>query len=108
MRDLVTRKSYRLRKKFDDFLYWMMPNTWIPLYNSVSFSHMPYKQCIENRKWQDKVWFITYGIIFSILFTFDDIYSQMLSRLIGISFTTSLSVVGAIAIFNYTNLRKLF
>lgn len=32
-----------------------MPNYWVPLYNSVSFSRMPYKKCIENRKWQDKV-----------------------------------------------------
>lgn len=55
MRDLVRSKTYRLRKMFDDFLYRVFPNTWIPLYNSVSFSHMPYKQCIENRKWQDKV-----------------------------------------------------
>ena len=30
-----------------------MPNTWVPLYNSVTFTHMPYKQCIENRAWQD-------------------------------------------------------
>jgi kynurenine 3-monooxygenase len=55
MRDLVTRRSYLLRKYVDDFLFRLMPNTWMPLYNSVSFSHMPYNKCIENRKWQDKV-----------------------------------------------------
>lgn len=55
MRDLVTRKTYRLRKIIDDFLFWLLPNRWVPLYNSVSFTHMPYKQCIANRKWQDKV-----------------------------------------------------
>lgn len=32
-----------------------MPNTWVPLYNSVSFTHMPYKQCVDNRKWQDEL-----------------------------------------------------
>lgn len=59
MRDLVRSKSYRLRKMVDDFLYRNFPNFWIPLYNSVSFSHMPYQQCIDNRKWQDKVnWFV--------------------------------------------------
>lgn len=58
MRDLVNRKSYRLRKSLDDFLFWVMPTVWVPLYNSVSFTHMPYKKCIENRKWQDKVRFI--------------------------------------------------
>lgn len=55
MRDLVRCKSYRLRKILDDFLFRMFPNVWIPLYNSVSFSHMPYKQCVENRKWQNQV-----------------------------------------------------
>lgn len=55
MRDLVTRKSYRLRKQFDDTLFRLCPNFWVPLYNSVSFTHMPYTRCIENRKWQDKV-----------------------------------------------------
>lgn len=55
MRDLVTRKTYRLRKAIDDFLFWLLPKRWVPLYNSVSFTHMPYKQCIANRKWQDKV-----------------------------------------------------
>lgn len=43
-----------MRKAFDDFLYWLMPNSWVPLYNSVSFTHMPYKKCIDNRAWQDK------------------------------------------------------
>lgn len=55
MRDLVTRRSYRLRKMFDDTLFRLCPNIWVPLYNSVSFTHMPYKRCIENREWQDKV-----------------------------------------------------
>lgn len=56
MRDLVTRKSYRIRKTIDDFLFWLMPSHWVPLYNSVSFTHMPYKQCVENRAWQNKVY----------------------------------------------------
>lgn len=55
MRDLVRSKTFRVRKLFDEFMFWLLPNTWIPLYNSVTFSHMPYKKCIENRKWQDKV-----------------------------------------------------
>lgn len=43
-----------------------MPNGWVPLYNSVSFTHMPYKKCIENRAWQDKILSKTmkYGGIF--------------------------------------------
>jgi kynurenine 3-monooxygenase len=46
--------AYLMRKAFDDFLFWLMPNYWVPLYNSVSFTHMPYKKCIDNRAWQDK------------------------------------------------------
>ncbi|XP_026480225.1 kynurenine 3-monooxygenase-like, partial [Ctenocephalides felis] len=55
MRDLVNKKSYRLRKTFDDFLFWIAPQVWVPLYNSVSFTRMSYRKCIENRAWQDKV-----------------------------------------------------
>lgn len=44
-----------MRKSLDDFLYWLLPNTWVPLYNTVSFTHMPYKKCIDNRAWQDRM-----------------------------------------------------
>lgn len=47
--------AFLFRKRVDDFLFWMMPKTWVPLYNSVSFTHMPYKKCIENRAWQDRM-----------------------------------------------------
>ncbi|XP_073944277.1 kynurenine 3-monooxygenase cn isoform X2 [Choristoneura fumiferana] len=55
MRDLVTRPSYRLRKAVDDFIFWLLPDFWVPLYNSVTFTTMPYSQCVKNRKWQDRV-----------------------------------------------------
>lgn len=55
MRDLVTRRTFIMRKKLDDFLHWLVPNKWVPLYNSVTFSDMGYSKCILNRKWQDKV-----------------------------------------------------
>ncbi|KAF4523013.1 hypothetical protein B566_EDAN007443 [Ephemera danica] len=55
MRDLVNHRSFILRKKLDTFLHWLAPNFWIPLYTSVTFSHMRYSDCIKNRKWQDKV-----------------------------------------------------
>lgn len=55
MRDLVRSTSYRLRKALDDTLFRVFPKSWIPLYNSVSFTHMPYSQCVKNREWQNKV-----------------------------------------------------
>ncbi|XP_062543065.1 kynurenine 3-monooxygenase [Armigeres subalbatus] len=68
MRDLVTKRSYLFRKKLDEFLYWLLPNTWVPLYNSVSFSHMRYSKCIANRKWQDKILSrVLYGSSFAII-----------------------------------------
>jgi len=53
MRDLVNKKSFLVRKKLDNFLHWILPNWWVPLYTSVTFSRMRYHQCISNRKWQD-------------------------------------------------------
>jgi kynurenine 3-monooxygenase len=55
MRDLVTRRSYHLRKLFDEVLFKLLPNMWIPLYNSVTFSGIGYKECVANRQWQDRV-----------------------------------------------------
>ncbi|XP_053625189.1 kynurenine 3-monooxygenase isoform X1 [Plodia interpunctella] len=69
MRDLVTRPSYRLRKALDDFIFWLLPVTWVPLYNSVTFSTMPYSQCVKNREWQNKVLlstFLAIGGMFTI------------------------------------------
>ncbi|XP_026757612.2 kynurenine 3-monooxygenase [Galleria mellonella] len=55
MRDLVTRPSYRIRKALDDLIYWLLPDIWVPLYNSVTFTTMPYSECAKNRQWQNKV-----------------------------------------------------
>ncbi|XP_050510664.1 kynurenine 3-monooxygenase isoform X1 [Diabrotica virgifera virgifera] len=55
MRDLVNTFGFRVRKSLDHFLYRIFPSSWIPLYNSVSFTTMEYQECIENRRWQDKV-----------------------------------------------------
>ncbi|XP_050574119.1 kynurenine 3-monooxygenase [Bombus affinis] len=71
MRDLVTRKSFLLRKRLDTFLYRQIPNTWIPLYNTVHFSRMKFRDCVANKEWQDKIvrragW-CTLFLIFGIL-----------------------------------------
>lgn len=67
MRDLVNKKSYRFRKVLDEFLFKIFPEKWVPLYNSVSFTRMPYKMCIANRKWQDELLskaIFTSGVVF--------------------------------------------
>ena len=55
MRDLTARKSFLLRKYLDNFLYWLVPKFWVPLYTSVTFTRMRYHQCIKNKAWQDEV-----------------------------------------------------
>lgn len=55
MRDLVNRPSFLFRKYLDNLLYKIVPSFWVPLYQSVTFSNMDYKQCISNKKWQDSV-----------------------------------------------------
>lgn len=55
MRDLTKRWSFRCRKWLDTTLFRFFPRVWVPLYNSVSFTSMPYSQCIANRQWQDKL-----------------------------------------------------
>jgi len=55
MRDLVARPSFLVRKYFDNFLYWIFPRNWVPLYTSVTFTRMRYHQCISNKKWQDQL-----------------------------------------------------
>ncbi|TMW41808.1 hypothetical protein DOY81_013111 [Sarcophaga bullata] len=54
MRDLTKRFSFKCRKLLDTTLFRFFPNIWVPLYNSVSFTSMPYSKCIANRKWQDE------------------------------------------------------
>lgn len=70
MRDLVNKRSFLLRKMLDDFLYSIVGNHWIPLYNTVSFSRIPYSKCIANKKRQDKILFntaIAFGVLLLLL-----------------------------------------
>jgi kynurenine 3-monooxygenase len=39
----------------DNLLFWLLPNTWLPLYLSVAFTDKGYRQCMDNKFWQDKV-----------------------------------------------------
>lgn len=55
MRSGVTSWTFMIRKRLDNFLFWLLPNTWIPLYTMVSFSRIRYHLCTARRKWQDKV-----------------------------------------------------
>ncbi len=53
MRDLVNSTTFLMRKNLDNFLNALFPRSWIPLYSMVTFTRIPYKKCINDRKWQD-------------------------------------------------------
>lgn len=76
MRDLVNKKSFLIRKKFDNLMYSLIPWVWIPLYTMVTFTRIPYKRCMDDRRWQDealgklaKVGLLVLGIILFVIFT---------------------------------------
>ncbi|KAK9302957.1 hypothetical protein QLX08_005220 [Tetragonisca angustula] len=78
MRDLVTRKSFLLRKSLDTFLHRRIPNTWIPLYSTIHFSRMKFRDCIANKEWQDKVlrrigWCVMFLIIGMLMAPFVEV-----------------------------------
>ncbi|XP_073230590.1 kynurenine 3-monooxygenase-like [Porites lutea] len=55
MRSLVTSPVFLMKKKLFNFLNWVMPRTFIPLYTMVSFTQIPYHTVVERSHWQDEV-----------------------------------------------------
>lgn len=97
MRDLVTKTSFHIRKGLDEILYFMLPSQWIPLYNSVSFTHMPYRDCQRNREWQNKVYI--YSTLLKLIFKWHAIFTQILNR---IFLGTAIVLLGGVAVAGLT------
>ncbi|XP_071962180.1 kynurenine 3-monooxygenase-like [Antedon mediterranea] len=55
MRDLVNSRSFLFRKKVDNILHMIMPNSFIPLYTMVSFTRLRYHQIIKKWRFQKKI-----------------------------------------------------
>merc|ERR1712071_425630 len=55
MRHLVNSRWFRVRKMVDSFLHATLPRTWVPLYTTVTFTRTPYRLCITNKEWQDRM-----------------------------------------------------
>lgn len=64
MRDLVARRSFHLRKIWDEFLFAVAPKVWTPLYHSVTFSRMRYSECHRSLQWQDQVGNVVNNFVF--------------------------------------------
>ncbi|XP_031338177.1 kynurenine 3-monooxygenase-like [Photinus pyralis] len=77
MRDLVIRPSFRIRKFVDNILFNLFPEYWIPLYNSITFTEMGYKNCISNRSWQDKFILCAFVIISTVVALVAAIYVRL-------------------------------
>ncbi|XP_022092444.1 kynurenine 3-monooxygenase-like isoform X2 [Acanthaster planci] len=55
MRSLVNSRWFLFRKRVDQFLNWLMPNKYIPLYTMVTFSRIRYHSVIQQWKKQNTV-----------------------------------------------------
>ncbi|XP_057304327.1 kynurenine 3-monooxygenase-like [Hydractinia symbiolongicarpus] len=55
MRAHVNSPLFVLRKRFDNFLHWLVPNYWVPLYTMTTFSRIRYHEVVERSKRQDKI-----------------------------------------------------
>jgi kynurenine 3-monooxygenase len=48
MRDLTSNPEFILRKKIEAKIHQLHPDTWLPLYSMVTFSHIPYNQALRT------------------------------------------------------------
>ena len=54
MRDHTASQLFLWKKKFQHVLHGLFPQTFIPLYNMVSFSTIPYAQAQKRAEWQSR------------------------------------------------------
>ena len=55
MRDLVADPDFVLRKKIEARIHELYPESWVPLYSMVTFSHMPYAEALRIGKIQQSI-----------------------------------------------------
>ena len=55
MRDLITRKEFKQKKKTSNILWERFPDRFIPKYNMVSFTSIPYSEVYKRGKIQEKI-----------------------------------------------------
>lgn len=57
MRHLVNSPSFLLRRKIDLFLSSILPQSWpwLSIYQMVTFTRMPYRQCVRQKQQQDRL-----------------------------------------------------
>ena len=55
MRDLVTRKEFIKKRKISNILWEHFPDRFIPRYNMVSFTSIPYSEVYRRGELQKKI-----------------------------------------------------
>jgi hypothetical protein len=55
MRDHTASRVFLLKKKLSHLMHRLFPRAFVPLYNMVSFSTIPYAQARERARWQSRV-----------------------------------------------------
>ncbi|RWS10849.1 kynurenine 3-monooxygenase-like protein [Dinothrombium tinctorium] len=55
MRELVNNPRFLLRKKFDSYMHSLFGRKWIPFYSMVTFTRIPYYECVRRKNFQDKL-----------------------------------------------------
>lgn len=76
MRDRVSSRVFRLKKKLQVFLHKIFPRWYLPLYTLVTFTRTPYAEALRRAKRQDRIvalglaalGFVLLGIIVALLF----------------------------------------
>jgi kynurenine 3-monooxygenase len=61
MRSLTTSKRFLFRKQIDDFLYRWFPYYFVPLYDMIAFTQLPYSQAVY--RWHKQTFLITTSTI---------------------------------------------
>jgi kynurenine 3-monooxygenase len=54
MRDLVSSRAFRARKKFEIVLSKLFPRWYLPLYTMISFTRIPYAEALRRARRQDR------------------------------------------------------
>ncbi len=67
MRDKVGSKRFLLKKKVEQLLHRLFPNTFVPLYNLISFSNVPYADARNRALGQERLLLVLACLVLGVL-----------------------------------------
>ncbi len=66
MRDKVGSKGFLLKKKIEQILHRLFPNTFVPLYNLISFSNVPYADARNRALGQERLLLVLACVVLGV------------------------------------------